>query len=165
MPADVPIDEAPALSLCVPEDAPFASEPLAVVDDASPCEPDTISGVCDSIMAVWEAEGSAPLAVGLPVVSGVASLPASFAAGLPAVFGEASLSASFGIGLPAEPDEAWFCVPADNPGVCDSVAAVAGARFSASWPDACSEAAEYESCDPWLGSGSIFEAAVGAGVV
>lgn len=128
----MPLGEALAFSLCVPVEASFANEPLAVVDDASPCEPDTKSGVCDSIMAVCEAE-----------------VPASFATGLtvPSVLDEAPLSASFGIGLPAEPDEASLCVPADVSGVDGSIEA-GGIGFSPAWSFAVLVAVEYESGDP-----------------
>jgi hypothetical protein len=146
----VPLDEALVLvpSICVSVGAPFSTEPLAVVDDPSPCEPATNSGVCDSIMAVCDSEVLASLAVVLP-----------------AVFGEASLPASLGLGLPAEPNEASFCVPADESGVCGLTTAVGDVGFPACWSPAGLEAVAYESGDPWLCSGSMSEAAVGAGVV
>ena len=127
------LGEAPALSLCVSVEASFASEPLAVVEDASPCEPATNSGVCDSNMAVCEAGLSGLLANGPSRVGDASLLPGSFPTGLPSLFDGASL-----------------CVPANEPGVWDSIAAVAEARPPASWPDAFSVAAEYESDDFWL---------------
>lgn len=141
------LGEAPELSLCVSVEAPFASELLAVVDEESPCEPDTISGVCDSIMAVCEVEVLASFAVGLPVAVDEASLPAS---GLPSVVGEASLPASFGIGLPAVSGGESLCITAGWSDVCDFIAAVARVGFSISRSVAWSVAAEYEPGDSWL---------------
>jgi hypothetical protein len=111
----VPLDEAPALSLFAFVESPSASEPLAVVDDASPCVPGTNSGVWLSIKAVCDVEVSA-----------------SFATGLPAVFGEASLPASFAFALPSGFDGASVCVFPGKSSACDSIAAVGDEGFSAS---------------------------------
>ena len=88
---------------------------------------------------------------------------ASFATELPAVFGETPFSVSFG--LPSVFNEASVGVPPGESSPCHSIAVVGDAGFSASWPLASLVAPGLESGDAWLPLCSIFEAAVGAGVV
>jgi hypothetical protein len=56
-------------------------------------------------------------------------------------------------------------VPADESGVCGSIATVGDLGFPASWSLAGLVGVASKFGDPWLGSGSISEAAVGAGIV